>query len=187
MRGTAGKNEDGDDLSLQLEDYINRTADGDIEAMGPLYKLTKVSVYMYALSYLKNTAEAEDAMHDCYVRICESAGNYIPNGKPMRWIMTIVKNICLNRLKEIDRQTYADETEWNNLLRTEGISSNIQVAEMLGLLTDTERQIVLLYNTSGFKLREVASFLDIPLSTVFSKYKRAMKKLRKYYEGDETK
>lgn len=48
------------------------------------------------------------------------------------------------------------------------------------ILSDEERQIVTLYAVSGFKHREIAGFLDIPLPTVLSRYNRALKKLRKY-------
>src|SRR5690554_872194 len=45
-------------------------------------------------------------------------------------------------------------------------------------LTDEERQIIMLHTVSGYKHREVAGFLKIPLSTALSKYHRAIKKLR---------
>ena len=57
------------------------------------------------------------------------------------------------------------------------------------ILSDEERQIVTLHAVSGFKHREIAGFLDIPLPTVLSRYNRALKKLRKYLteerENDE--
>ena len=45
-------------------------------------------------------------------------------------------------------------------------------------LKDDERQIIMLHAVSGFKHREIAEFLSLPLSTVLSKYHRALKKLR---------
>ena len=45
-------------------------------------------------------------------------------------------------------------------------------------LSDQERQIVVLHALAGFKHRETASLLKMPLPTVISKYNRAVKKLR---------
>ena len=73
----------GNESDALLEACIKELSDGDINAMGPLYDMTKDSVYAYSLSLLKNSAEAEDAMHDCYIRINSSAGSYKPHGKPM--------------------------------------------------------------------------------------------------------
>ena len=49
---------------------------------------------------------------------------------------------------------------------------------LLGILSDEERQIVVLHAMTGFKHREIAQLLDLRLPTVLSKYNRAVKKLR---------
>ena len=55
---------------------------------------------------------------------------------------------------------------------------------VLNHLSDDERQIVVLYAISGLKHREIATLLDIPLPTVLSKYRRALKKMRKMMEDE---
>ena len=45
-------------------------------------------------------------------------------------------------------------------------------------LSDEERQIVMLHAVAGFRHRETAALLTLPLPTVLSKYQRALKKLR---------
>ena len=42
---------------------------------------------------------------------------------------------------------------------------------------------MLLHASSGMKHREIAQSMDMPLSTVLSRYNRAMKKLQKYLSG----
>ena len=51
-------------------------------------------------------------------------------------------------------------------------------------ITDEERSIIVLHVVTGFKHREIAKMLDLSLSTVLSKYNRAIKKLRKILEED---
>ena len=46
-------------------------------------------------------------------------------------------------------------------------------------LNQQERQIVVLHAVSGFRHREIAQLLQLPLPTVLSKYHRALKKLKK--------
>ena len=55
---------------------------------------------------------------------------------------------------------------------------NLQAAEWLQVLKEEEQQIVVLHALTGWKHREIAAFLKLPLATVLSKYARAMKKLR---------
>ena len=52
-------------------------------------------------------------------------------------------------------------------------------------LTDEERQVVTLHAVTGWKHKEIAHLLDLPLSTVLSKYRRALQKLRTILEGGE--
>ena len=47
-----------------------------------------------------------------------------------------------------------------------------------------ERQIVLLHAVAGLKHREIAQLLELPLSTVLSKYHRGLKKLRAQMKGE---
>ena len=121
--------------AAELEKCIKSLAEGDTDAMGPLYEMTKTSVYAYSLSLLKNSSEAEDAMHDCYIRINSSANRYKPDGKPMAWIMTVAKNICLSRLRELKKRAELTEEDWHSMLRTDDIQTNLHVAEMLEMLS----------------------------------------------------
>jgi len=70
------------------------------------------------------------------------------------------------------------------VLRTEADSApdpgeSLLLRQILTLLTEEEQQIVTLHAVAGFKHREIAAFLDLPLPTVLSKYTRALKKLKK--------
>lgn len=168
-----------------LEELILRLGDGDAEAMGPLYDMTRTSVYAYALSLLKNSAEAEDAMHDSFIAVWSGAKNYKPHGKPTAWIMTVVRNQCMSRLRALRRETKVSEEKWEDLLRVEEIPTNLHIAEALDALDDTERQIVLLHAVSGMKHRETAELLGLKLATVLSKHSRALKKLRRYLSEGE--
>lgn len=49
-------------------------------------------------------------------------------------------------------------------------------------LTVEERKLVILNLVEGFTFLEISKFLNMKLSTVLSKYNRAMKKVRKRYK-----
>ena len=49
-------------------------------------------------------------------------------------------------------------------------------------LSDGERQIVALHAVAGLRHRQIAALLELPLSTVLSKYARAIKKLKQYLQ-----
>ena len=82
-----------------LEDCLSKSADGDIEAFEALYNKTKGVVYNVALSYVKNAHDAEDIMHDVYIKVFEKAGEYVALGKPYAWILTITKTIAIKWIR----------------------------------------------------------------------------------------
>lgn len=177
-----------DPSAARLEALIARLAQGETAAMGPIYDMTGSALYAYALTLLRHSFDAEDVLHDCYLRLYAAAGSYRPQGKPMAYLMTIARNLCLDRLKERARHADLPAEDWENLLRIDKLPDSLQAAEWLQLLKEEERQIVVLHAVAGFKHREIAAFLRLPLATVLSKYARALKKLRKAIteQEDET-
>ena len=52
-----------------------------------------------------------------------------------------------------------------------GVAGGASCAARLRRL-DGEREIIILHSIGGFKHKEIASFLNMPIGTVLSKYKR---------------
>ena len=58
------------------------------------------------------------------------------------------------------------------------VEDSMIIKECLTVLNDDERQIVVLHAVSGYKHKDIADFMEMPLPTVLSKYNRALKKLK---------
>lgn len=172
------------------EDLISRIANGDVLAFENLYELTEQTVYAFILSILKNPHDAQDIMQDTYVQIRASAHLYKKQGKPLAWIFTIAKNLCLMKLRTTGKtsDTPLEELEdSNHLASSEQVQTEdrIVLQTALEILKEEEREIVILHAVSGMKHREIAKNLGMPLSTVLSKYNRSLKKLKKYLLSKE--
>lgn len=167
-----------------IDQWITGIAVGDRNALEQLYHATSAAVYAYSLSILKNVHDAEDVLQDCFISIHASAQHYRPTGKPMAWIITIARNLCLMRLREQKKNVELPLDDWKDYLETNEemtTMDRILVSECLSRLPEQDRQIVVLHAVGGFKHREIAQFLDMPLPTVLSKYHRALQKLRKHF------
>ena len=168
-------------VPYELEEMIFEIGRGNLAFLEKLYKKTHVSVYGFALSFLKNTSDAQDVLHDVYIALYNSAAGYRPQGKPMAWIITVARNLCLMKIRQRNKMSDIPQEDWEPFLESrENISheDRIVIKECMRSLSDSERQIVVLHALSGFKHREIAQITNLPLSTVLSKYNRAIKKLR---------
>ena len=159
-----------------LEPLMARLAGGDQEALAELYHRTRTSVYGLALSYLKNQHDGEDVTQDAFVRAWENAHQYRPQGTPLAWLLTIARNLALMKLRERGRTQDMALEDWERLAAEN---------PMVTVLADDERQIVRLHAVTGWKHREIAGLLELPLSTVLSKYRRALLKLKTKLEGGD--
>lgn len=179
LRHTNRVNKKTDAKKLDL--YIERIAKYDKDALAGLYHMTSASVYSFALSLLKNIQDAEDVLHDTYLQVYKTAASYKSMNKPLAWILTIARNLSLMKLRNRKKIVDSKPQDWNSAF--EAIPSvtaedRLVLVSCMDKLTDEERQIIMLNTVSGYKHREVAGFLKIPLSTALSKYHRAIKKLR---------
>ena len=174
-----------------LEPLMARLAGGDQEALAELYHRTRTSVYGLALSYLKNQHDAEDVTQDAFVRAWENAHQYRPQGTPLAWLLTIARNLALMKLREQKRSAQLQDSQWEARERLAAENPMVTVEDRqvldaaLTALADDERQIVLLHAVTGWKHREIAGLLELPLSTVLSKYRRALLKLKTKLEGGD--
>ena len=162
------------------EDLIFKIAEGNMEALQDLYDAVYDSVYGFALSITKNSHDAEDVLQDTFLAVHKNAPDYISKGKPMAWILTIAKNFALMKMRSKNREMIAEEFVLENIpafCELESVEEKAAIKALLEILTDEERQIVMLHAVSGLKNREIASLLGMSIGTVLSKYHRAIRKI----------
>ena len=176
--------------SERVDSCLLRLAGGDTAALGELYSLTSASVYGFALSILKNTHDAQDAAHDVYINVCNAVSAYKSCAKPMAWILTITRNLCLHKLRDRAKTADLPQEDWEPYIQANPAlppEEKLIISQCMTVLSDDERQIVLLHAVSGYKHREIAAFMSMPLATVLTKYNRALKKLKHAMtEGEPT-
>ena len=179
--GTDAISENGID-----ERWFLKIASGDKAAFGLLYERAGSSVYAYALSMLRNREEAEDVKHDTFLKIHSAAHLYQFQGKPMAWILTITRNICLMRLRQKKHTPFSygemDEKK-AGFEEISDVEDRMILKRAFEVLAEDELQIIMLHAVSGVKHREISEVMGVPLPTVLSKYRRGLKKLRREVEG----
>lgn len=174
-----------------IEQALKSMSRGNIDSMNSLYGAIKQDVYAYALSKVCNKFDADDITQETFLKIYQNAKLYTPMGKPMAWIIKLETNI-INRYfalkgryeslnEDIISSTSIDEI----ISDEEKIDKDIYLNQLFKDLNEEERSIISLHLVSDLKFKEIASILDKPLSTVLSKYNRAIKKITKNVKEDK--
>ena len=167
----------------KLDGLLELITKGDNNAFSEFYELTIKGVYVFAYSYLKEKTLAEDIAHDAYVQIKLKAHTYKVGTNAQAWFLQIVKNLCLDELRKKSRteKNVASEAEFQNASYSP-FEQGSAMEYLLNKLTNEEREIVIMHIYWGYKHKEIAHQLDLPLGTVLWRYNVALKKLKSYKE-----
>ena len=150
------------------------------------YEKVYPQLYRTALFYMQNQQEAEDAVQDAVLAAYEKFHQLRDREKFAPWIMQILVNRCRRRMKtwfrrekDIDGISPSQEVE---LSSEPDFATASAVKQAFWELKEEERMIVALSVFGGYTSEEVAGILGRNHSTVRSKYRRALQKMRKKLE-----
>ena len=175
----------------QLRFLMSRVAMGDSKAFRALYEETSSKLFGCALRILHKPELAEDVLQESFVGVWRSARDYRSSlSAPMTWMTTIVRNKAFDVLRseryslEIDSDNF-DENILNtlvdgNLTPLEALeaSRNTRVlADCMGELDRTQRQIMYLAFFDDLSHSEIAHALGLPLGTVKTWIRRSLERI----------
>ena len=170
------------------EDLIVRIDRDDRSALEEFYTLTERTLYSYVLAIVKNPYDTQDIVQDTYLKVRASAHLYQKQGKPLAWLFTIARNLSMDLFRRNSRFLSEEAFEMDDTMEYSYVTEmtdRLVLETAMNILTERERQILLLHLVAGIRHREIAANLGLPLSTVLSCYQRTLKKLKRYLEGKE--
>lgn len=149
-------------------------------------------VYSLARYLLRDAADAEDAVQECYLRALKHFHSY--RGPAIRpWLFAILRNVCQAEyarratapaLTDAPADDAADaapmwqeseQTPEQMLLRRLDAES---VQRLVAALEPAFRETLVLRDLHNLSYREIADVLDVPIGTVMSRLARARALLR---------
>ncbi len=150
------------------------------------YEKVYPQMYRTAWFYLQNQQEAEDAVQDAVLAAYEKFYQLKDQEKFGAWMMQILVNRCRKRMKTwfsgAENIEDISPTQEKALSKETDFAMASAVKQVFGELEEEERLIVALSVLGGYTSEEIAGILDKNHSTIRSKYRRALQKMRKKLE-----
>jgi RNA polymerase sigma-70 factor, ECF subfamily len=156
-------------------------------------------VYTLARYLLRNSADAEDAAQECYVRALRHFDSYHgPEMKP--WLFAILRNVCRAEFARrsgaavaVEEDAQADE-EGSPLWQEPPTSPEAAmirewdaetIRRLVADLPITFREAIVLREVNELSYREIADVVGVPVGTVMSRLARARCMLRKAWIAED--
>jgi len=173
----------------QLAPLLARCAAGDRAAFRRLYDLQAPRLHGVALRITRQTSLAADAVQDAFIQVWQNAGRFDPERGTVRpWLFGIATNlVAQHRRAEVRRfralartgvEPGAESHENRVLTAVSASRLRPHLAHAITLLSQQERDVVLLAASGELSHEEIATALAIPNGTVRSRLSRARKTLR---------
>lgn len=164
----------------ELKALVKQLQNGEITVFDTIYYETKNVVYYTILSIVKDKSLAEDIMQDTYLKMLEKIQSYKPRYGFKSWLVTIARNMAINEYNRRKRELSFDPSVDEYIFGTVESSSEKEliVKEMLEVLDETEREVVILHVIGDLKHREIADILKKPLGTITWIYNKAINKIK---------
>jgi RNA polymerase sigma-70 factor (ECF subfamily) len=197
-----------DGLAATDHELIRQVADGSETALAALYDRHASAVFGLAVQLCRDRGVAEDVVQEAFLALWNRAELFDPSvGALTSWLYAIARHRALDHLRWSgrripaapfsavvgDRPGEAAMVEWLAATGTivGGASEEMppevaalrgetraEVRTALEVLTEPEREAILLAYRDGLSQSEIAATLGWPLGTVKTRSRRALRRLR---------
>lgn len=139
----------------------------------------------FAMTFTRNREDANDLTQETMLKAMSYREHYTPQTNFKAWVFTIMRNIFINQYRrKVKSGTIFDHSADLFLLSNAAESGNPvnnhmlgkELEKQLGQLTDEYKRPFEMHH-HGFKYKEIADELNIPIGTVKSRIFIARKKL----------
>ena len=172
---------------MEDREAIERCQGSETEAFCILVERYMRRAYFIALAMVGSHEDALDLSQEAFVRAYRSIGTFAPGQAFLPWFYRILRNLCLNHLRDKRRsESILSEMEESSLpedfpdpsLLAERNELKEAAWKALSCLKPHEREIILLRDLHGFSYREIAEAIRCPIGTVMSRLFNARRALK---------
>ena len=178
-----------DDHECTEDKFVRDLQDRNNLSFRRLYHLYSSPLLGIILRVVPAREIAEDILQDSFVKIWKSIDTFDPEkGKLFTWMARLARNSAIDykRGKTFSKSTRNEDIDSvfcqvDTYHYVPDRTDSIGVKELMCVLTASQKQILDLVYFHGYTQAEVSDELQIPLGTVKSKIRPAVKELRGYF------
>lgn len=175
----------------QLACLIEQVARQDQDALAELCRQAGSLVDSTVWRILNNREAAEEAAQDVYLQIWQKAASFDPSrGNPCAWIVMLARSRAIDQLR---REKQLDTLDAETALQTlpadedpeaESLRLEVQrwIASALKRLSPEQRAVIEHAFFAGLSHREIALRLRIPLGTIKTRIRLAVKRMQSHLQ-----
>lgn len=148
------------------------------ENVGKLIDRYGDTVLRIAYTYLKNMADAEDAVQDVFLNIIEKKPEFNDSAHEKAWIIRATINICKNKLNVYWNRNKCSIDDVAEIATYDKYDTDTDVLKAVMSLPEKYRIVIYMYYYEGYSTKEISKLIGKNDVTVRSNLSRARSKLK---------
>jgi RNA polymerase sigma-70 factor (ECF subfamily) len=174
-----------------LDDDVlaRRAGDGDVWAFAALVRRHEPVIRVYARRILGTTSDVDDVAQDTFITAWQQLPSLEDTSRIRGWLLTIASRKAIDRVRarkdhdDVDQRDYPGRTEDSPEYLAESSSRGRAVSAALATLPQDQRRCWVLKELGGYSYDDIATELQIPVSTVRGLLSRARKNMIRKMEA----
>ena len=162
-----------------MEKLVQKAILGDTDAFLELMEKNSLSMYKVARGILGNDDDAADAIQDTILSCFEKIHTLQKPKYFKTWMIRILINECNQILRHYKKVQMPGEIP--EAPRQDQSLAEFEFKEMLNLVDEKYRIILILYYVEEYKISEISDILEMNENTVKTRMARAREELRAAY------
>lgn len=164
---------------------VKRSMVGDADAFLELMEQNSLSMYKVARGILNNDEDVADAIQDTILTCFEKMNTLKKPEYFKTWLIRILINECNKILRHYHGINIREEMP--EIPDSDKSLAEFEFKEMLELVEEKYRVVLILYYVEGFKIADIADILKLNENTVKTRLTRARSHIRQVYaDGEDT-
>jgi RNA polymerase sigma-70 factor (ECF subfamily) len=162
------------------QELIELANKGDPDAFEALYHRHRDWVYRLAWRFTGNRADALDALQETFTYLLGKFPGFELTASMTTFLYPVVKHVS-STIRAKRSQVTSVDGEYDELCAPKFMENEhyrAELAAVLRVLVDEQREVLLMRYVDDMSLQEIAAALDIPLGTVKSRLHNALRVLR---------
>ena len=153
-----------------------------------IYDRYSAALYGIALRIVKDEALAKDVVQESLIKIWKNGEKYNPEkGSLFNWMLNIVRRTQIDKTRSPNFrandkiqsiQPLVSDEKWSDQLNT----NTIGLRDIVNKLDEKYRLIIELLYFQGYSQSEISKKWDMPLGTVKTRTRIALRELRKIFK-----
>lgn len=167
-----------------IKHLVKKAQKGDSKAFLKIFQQYEEDIFRMAFIYVKNQEDALDVVQEVAYLSFKKI-HTLKNPEYFKtWLMKITINCAVNIVKKNRKVMIQLIPKLEDLVGScdEDISLSLSLQDLIDMLNEDEKSVVLLRFYKNFTFKEISEVLEIPLGTAKSVLYRALDKLRKEFK-----